>query len=119
MRVECVGCKLVVVVEVIVVVIVPIVLGVPAAGIDIPPTMVVVPAPRAGFGQFAAGMFRFFALRTVMFYGFVEIMVGFDDAFLAIIGRCLWDRKEKRSRQEETRDYSPRNSVRSNQGKTR
>jgi hypothetical protein len=83
-----------VVVEMIVVVIVPIMLGAPPAPVNVPPTMTVVPTVRASFGQFVAGVVRFAAFGTVVFDSFVKVMVGPDDALLAIIRRRLWSRDE-------------------------
>ena len=48
--------NLMMVVEMIVVVIVPITVGVPALGVNIPPAVTVFPAPGAGFREFVAGM---------------------------------------------------------------
>ena len=70
----------------IVVVIVPIAVGVPAASFRIPPAVTMLPAVMPRFRQFVPGMRRLFALPSMPFGGLVQLVIGLDDSFLAIIG---------------------------------
>ena len=70
----------------IVVVIVPIAVPVPAASFHIPPAMTMLPAVMPRFRQLVAGVRRLFALPSMPFGGFVQLVIGLDDSFLAIIG---------------------------------
>ena len=70
----------------IVVAIVPIAIGVPAASFHIPPAVAMLPAVMPRFRQFAPGMRRLFALPSMPFGGLVQLVIGLDDSFLAIIG---------------------------------
>ena len=82
------------VVEIVVVImIVPIAIGVPAVSIFIPPTMPLAPAAFAGFPQIAPGMLGLLAVGAVMLDGFVQIVVGLDDAPLTavvVVGQGRW-----------------------------
>ena len=71
--------------QVVVVVIVPVLLIVPAMGIDVPPLVVLVPAPFTGFVQFGAGVVGFGAGRAVMVDRFVKIVIGVLDAMPAFV----------------------------------
>jgi hypothetical protein len=81
----------------VVIVIVPIVLSVPAVSVFIPPTVTVVPAVSPGFGEFVAGMICFLTPPPVMLNGFMNAVIGFRNAPLAIIRRCLGNGDEERS----------------------
>jgi hypothetical protein len=70
---------------VIVIVIIPIPLGVPAVVIFTPPTMAVVPAMLTGFAQFVTPVVCLLALVAMMFDCFVQVVVGFGNAALAIV----------------------------------
>jgi hypothetical protein len=51
----------------------------------IPPTVVMAPAKLAGFTQFGAGVIGLRAMPAVMLGGFVEPMIGPDDALLTVV----------------------------------
>jgi hypothetical protein len=68
-----------------VIVIVPVAVGAPAVGIAIPPAMVVIPAIAAGLSQFMPPVFCWFTSHSMVLNGFVQIVVRFVDAFLAIV----------------------------------
>ena len=84
----------------IVIMIVPIMLAAPPAAINVPPAVTVVPTIGTCLGQFVASVVCFAALGAVMFHGFMKVMVGPDDALLAIIGRCLRSCDEDCCREE-------------------
>ena len=67
------------------VMIVPIAIAVPAAAVFIPPTMVFVPAAFAGFAQFMPCMLRLPAVPAVVFCGFMQLVVRFGNAPLAMV----------------------------------
>ena len=71
---------------VVMIVIIPIMIGVPAVCIFVPPAMVVVPAVGAGFGKFVAPVFRLGTLPTVVLDGFVQLVVCLGGALLAVVG---------------------------------
>ena len=70
---------------VVVIVVIPIAIGVPATAVFIPPAMALVPAAFPRLVQIVAGAVRLPAVPTVMLHGFVESVVGFGDAALALI----------------------------------
>ena len=70
---------------VIMVVVVPIVIRTPAMLVFIPPSMIRVPAVLPGFVQHVAPMFRLLALIAVVLDGFVQLVIGFRNAVLAVI----------------------------------
>src|SRR5579883_15564 len=72
-------------VAVIVVVIVPIALVVPAVLVFVPPTMRVLPAIGACFGEFVAPMIRLGTLPTVVLDGFVQLVISVNDALLTVV----------------------------------
>jgi predicted short-subunit dehydrogenase-like oxidoreductase (DUF2520 family) len=69
----------------IVIVIIPIAVCTPAMAILIPPAVVMLPTPRASGGQFFAPVSSVGTVPAMMFRSFVQLMVGLDDAFLAIV----------------------------------
>jgi hypothetical protein len=69
----------------VVIVIIPIVVGVPAALIFVPPAVAVFPAVRACFAEFVAPVFRFGALPAMVLDGFVKLVVSPGDALLAVV----------------------------------
>jgi hypothetical protein len=75
----------VVIAVVIMVVVIPIVIRTPAMLVFIPPSMIRVPAVLPGFVQHVAPMFRLLALIAVVLDGFVQLVIGFRNASLAIV----------------------------------
>ena len=76
---------------VVVIVVIPITITVPATAVLIPPAMAFVSAAFPRLMQIVARAVRLPAVPAVMLHGFVESMVGFGDATLALIvtlGRC-------------------------------
>jgi len=71
-----------------VIVVVPIMLGTPAVAVFIPPAMAVLPAPGAGFRQFMAILRRLWAVPTMMFGGFMELVIRAGDPLLAVVVRA-------------------------------
>jgi hypothetical protein len=71
--------------RVIVVVIVPILVGVPAVGIFIPPFVFVFPAPLPRLVQLKAPMLGLLALVSAVLNGFVQPVVRARDATLTIV----------------------------------
>jgi hypothetical protein len=69
----------------IVIVVIPIAIGMPAVAVFIPPAVPLVPAALTGFMQFMPRAICLPALPTVVFHGFVELMVRFGNATLATI----------------------------------
>src|SRR6266850_3055605 len=69
----------------VVIVVVPIAIGVPATTVFIPPAMAFAPAAFPRLVQIVARAVRLPAVPTVMLDGFVESVVGFGDAALALI----------------------------------
>jgi len=69
----------------VVIVVVPIAIGVPATTVFIPPAMAFVPAAFPRLVQIVARAVRLPAVPTVMLDGFVESVVGYGDAALALI----------------------------------
>ena len=67
----------------IVVMIIPVAVSMPTTIVFIPPLVLVSPAPLARFAQFMARVFRLFAFPSMMFTGFVQLMVSFRQASLA------------------------------------
>jgi hypothetical protein len=68
---------------VLVVFVFPIVIGVPAMFVFIPPFVVGGVAMLASFGEFFSRMFGLPAAVTVMFNGFVQFVVGLGETHLA------------------------------------
>jgi hypothetical protein len=76
----------VVVVEVMIVIMfVPITISVPAAGIFVPPTMLMFPAVGAGFGKLMTPVFGLKALRAVVLNGFMKLVICPGDSFLTVL----------------------------------
>jgi hypothetical protein len=69
----------------VVIVIVPIAIRVPAMPVFIPPTMVFVPAAFAGFTQLMPRMVSLPAVPSVVFCGFMQLVVRFRDSPLAMV----------------------------------
>lgn len=80
----------------IVVVIVPIAVFVPAASFHIPPAMTMLPAVMPRLRQFVPGVRRLLAFPSMPFGGFVQLVIGLDDSFLAILGTGARRQTEKR-----------------------
>jgi hypothetical protein len=72
---------------VIVIVVIPIAIRMPTTLVFIPPSMNRVPAALARFVQLVAPMFGLLALIAVMLDGFVQLVIGFRNAPLAVIIR--------------------------------
>ena len=70
----------------IMVVVIPIVFCTPAMLVFIPPPMIRGPAALPLFVQDVAPFFRLFALIAVVLDGFMQIVIGFRNAVLAVIG---------------------------------
>lgn len=70
---------------VVVIVIIPITIGMPATAVLIPPSMSLSPAAFPRLVQVAAGAVRLPAVPAVMLHSFVESVVGFGNAALALI----------------------------------
>ena len=91
---------------VVVIVIIPVALIVPAPSILIPPATRVFPAVGAGFSEFVAPVVCLRALPAVLFNRFVQLMIRFGDALLAVVvgaysgGGC----KRNCRRQRDTRE---------------
>ena len=79
--------RFVLVVIVIVIVLIPIVIGVPAMAVFIPPAVGVLPTPRAGFGEFYAILRDLGTVPAVMLGSFVKLVVDVDDSLLAVVVR--------------------------------
>jgi len=76
---------------VVVIMVIPITITVPATAVLIPPPMALPPAAFPRLVQIVARAVRLPAVPAVMLHGFVESVVGFGDAALALIvtlGRC-------------------------------
>jgi hypothetical protein len=69
--------------SVIMVVFVPIVLGVPAVSIFVPPPLIVIPAKGSRLNEFVAPFRGFRAVRAVLLDRFVKIVIGFAGVFLS------------------------------------
>jgi hypothetical protein len=69
----------------VVVVIVPVAVGVPSMAIFVPPTMVCSVAALALFMQLVAPMVGLAAVIPVMLDGFMEVVIDFGEALLALI----------------------------------
>jgi len=69
----------------VVIVVIPIAIGVPATTVFIPPAMSLSPAAFPRLVQIVARAVRLPAVPAVMLHGFVESVVGFGDATLALI----------------------------------
>jgi hypothetical protein len=70
---------------VIMVVLIPIMFGMPAMLVFIPPTMVGIPAALTHFVQIVAPMLGLLALVTVTLDSFVQPVIGSGDASLAVV----------------------------------
>jgi hypothetical protein len=73
----------------IVVVIVP-ALGAPSLGIFVPPTMAMIPAPRAGGIQAFARLRGLGTVPAMLGGSFVQLVVSVNDAILTIFRAQLW-----------------------------
>jgi hypothetical protein len=69
----------------VVIVIVPVTIRVPAMAVFIPPTMVFVPAALAGFTQFMARVVSLPAVPSVVFCGFMQLVVRFRNPPLTTV----------------------------------
>jgi len=69
----------------VVIVVIPIAIGVPATAVLVPPAMSLSPAAFPRLVQIVASAVRLPAVPAVMLDGFVESVVGFGDAALALI----------------------------------
>src|SRR5258706_14454595 len=69
----------------VVIVVIPIAPGAPAMAVFVPPTMTVLPAVLAGLAQIAARVVGSLALAPMMPDGFMEAMIRFRNALLAIV----------------------------------
>ena len=63
---------------------VPVVFRAPLMRFHVPPLVILPPAIIARFGKFMARMFRLLAVVAVMLDGFVQVVVGFFGAVLAL-----------------------------------
>ena len=70
---------------VIMVVVIPIVIRTPAMLVFIPPSMIRVPAALPRFVQHVAPMCRLLALIAVVLDGFMQLVIGFRNASLAVV----------------------------------
>jgi uncharacterized membrane protein len=75
----------VVIAVVIMVVVIPIVIRTPAMLVFIPPSMIRFPAALPLFMQDVAPFFRLLALIAVVLDGFVQLVIGFRNASLAVV----------------------------------
>jgi hypothetical protein len=75
---------------VVMIVIVPIAIGVPAMIVFVPPPMIYGIAVLALLVQLVPPAVGFAAVRAVMLDGFVELVVNFRKALLAIVGAHDW-----------------------------
>jgi uncharacterized membrane protein len=75
----------VVVAVVIMVVVIPIVIRTPAMLVFIPPSMIRFPAALPLFMQDVTPFFRLLALIAVVLDGFMQLVIGFRNASLAIV----------------------------------
>lgn len=80
------------VVSVVVIVVVPVPVSVPPPVIFIPPAVIVLPAVFACFLQFVPPVRGLLASPPVMLRRFVQFVIGFDDAALAVVVRLGWRR---------------------------
>src|SRR4029077_13466710 len=69
----------------VVIVVIPITIGMPATAVLVPPAMSLPPAAFPRLVQIVARAVRLPAVPAVMLHGFVESVVGFGDAALALI----------------------------------
>jgi len=70
---------------VIVVVIIPIAIGMPPVAVFVPPAMRLIPAAFASFMQVAPRMIGLPAIPAVMLHGFMQFVIRFGDASLALV----------------------------------
>jgi hypothetical protein len=87
----------------VVVVVIPVTISVPTMVILAPPAMAVLPAIFSGFVKFVTVFGGFRAVPAVVFYGFVKVMIGPRDAFLAVI---VVGTESRRAKGEEERAKS-------------
>lgn len=80
----------------VVIMLVPIMIGVPAVGIFVPPAVLVFITVGAGFGKLVTPVFGLCALRTMMLDGLMKLVVCPDDAFLTILVRANNRRSDKK-----------------------
>jgi hypothetical protein len=85
---------------VVVVVIIPIAFRVPAMSIFVPPAVAVLPTVGARFRQFVAPVFGLRTLPSMFVDGFMELMVGLDDALLTLVGPDCGPTCEQKGRRE-------------------
>ncbi len=86
------------------IVLVPIVFGVPAMFVFIPPLMALAPTSFAGLVQFAALVIGLTAVASVTHNGLVQLMLSVNDTPLASVEVfCMnaWNRSEKEKRRQE------------------
>jgi hypothetical protein len=102
---------IVMIVVVVVVMIVPIMIGVPAVSVFVPPAMTVVPTVGTCFGKLTACVICFWTLPAMVFDRFMNAMVGFGNAFLAIICRGLGSCDENCSSEEKGGEDGSRNQI--------
>ena len=76
----------------VVIAVVPVPVRVPLPLILIPPAVIVLPAVFAGFLQFVPSVRGLPAVPPVMLRRFVQFVICFDDASLAIVVRLGWRR---------------------------
>lgn len=88
---------------VIVVMIVPITLGVPASLVFVPPAMAVRPAILPRFVEFMPPMLGLLAVPAMTLDGFVQLVVGLDNAVLAIVAVRIRDRRSGKRHQAKQR----------------
>ena len=69
----------------VVIVVIPVALGAPTVTVFIPPAMIAGVAILASFVQLMASVFGLAALASMMLDGFMEAMIRFGDAPLAIV----------------------------------
>lgn len=69
--------------------VIPVVLFVPSALVHLPPAMALAPAVLACLPQFAPFVIGLSAVTSMMFDGFMQLMVGMLDAALASLVNVL------------------------------
>jgi hypothetical protein len=75
----------VVIAVMIMVVVIPITIRTPAMSVFIPPAMIGIPAVLARIVQLMAPLFSLLTLGAVMLDSFVQFVIGFRDASLAVV----------------------------------
>jgi hypothetical protein len=69
----------------IVIVIIPIAIGMPPAAVFVPPAMILIPAVFASFMQVVPRMVGLPAVPAVALHGFMQFVIRFGDASLALV----------------------------------